>query len=74
MKKDRTMKNECDRCRHHENIPGDVHIMCLKPDPLMTADMHGIKKGWFDYPKNFDPQFKTKMCSNFELKESQDET
>jgi len=31
----------------------------------MTGNETAIKKGWFDYPNNFDPIWKTKKCTNF---------
>ncbi len=63
-----TKINECFQCARRRNIPGDAHIRCVKPDPEMTGDPHGIKKGWFWYPLNFDPNWKTKMCNNFKQK------
>jgi hypothetical protein len=48
------------------DIPNDAYIRCVKPDPEMTGHPHGIKKGWFRYPLNFDPVWKTKLCANFE--------
>ena len=63
-----TIKTECYICDHKENIPGDCHIKCKKPDTEMTGDEHGIKNNWFHYPNNFDPVWKTKSCDNFELK------
>jgi hypothetical protein len=63
----RNMMNECYQCKHKRNIHGDRHISCLKPDPDITGIEHGIKNGWFFYPINFDPIWKTKDCSNFEV-------
>jgi len=57
---------KCYECKHRRSIPGDVHIMCVKPDPTMTGNSRAIVKGWFDYPYNFDPIWMTKICSNFE--------
>lgn len=65
---DRNMKNECWDCSHRQEIPGSSHAFCAKPDPEMTGNPHGIKYGWFAYPWNFDPVWKTKDCSNFEAK------
>lgn len=62
------MANECYRCKHKRNLPGDTHIQCVSPDPHMTAHLHGIKMGWFFYPLNFDPVWMTKKCINFEPK------
>ena len=60
----------CYQCKHRRTIPGDAHTQCVKPDPEMTGDDYGIRSGWFAYPYNFDPIWKTKDCSNFESKEA----
>jgi len=65
----RTTMNECYTCIHRRTIPGDCHTRCSNPDPRMTGHKHGIKSGWFMYPFNFDPTWKTKDCSNYESKE-----
>lgn len=56
---------ECYSCQHRRSIPGDAHIRCVKPDPEMTGNPHGIRNGWFLYPFNFDPVWKEKICSNY---------
>lgn len=61
---------ECWDCKNARDIPGDAHIQCIKPDPGMTGNAHGIRNGWFFYPLNFDPVWKTKACANFEPKEA----
>ena len=63
---ERNKTNECHMCKHKRSIPGDVHIQCINPDMSMTGNAHGIKNGWFMYPINFDPCWKTKDCANFE--------
>ena len=63
---ERHMTNECYECKHRRTIPGDAHTKCSNPDPEMTGREHGKIKGWFCYPLNFDPCWKTKDCSNFE--------
>ncbi len=60
----------CYNCVHRKTIPGDCHTRCAKPDPDMTGDDHGIKNGWFCYPINFDPIWKTKDCVNFKNKDA----
>lgn len=67
---DKTMMTECWQCKNKRAITGDAHISCAKPDPMMTGNKHGIRSGWFYYPFNFDPTWKTKMCANFEDKNS----
>ena len=64
----RNMMNECYSCKFRQSIPGDAHISCGNPDPKMTGNPHGIRSGWFWYPINFDPTWKTKDCANYEKK------
>ena len=59
------MISKCYECQYKRNIPGDCHIQCMNPDPGMTGNPHGIKKGWFYYPFIFDPVWMTKECENF---------
>lgn len=56
---------KCYSCRYKRNVPGDAHIQCVKPDPGMIGDPHGIKNGWFMYPVNFDPIWMAKECSKY---------
>jgi hypothetical protein len=63
---ERNMMTECRSCQYRRTIPGDMHISCANPDPEMTGNEHGIRKGWFFYPWCFDPVWKTKDCANFE--------
>ena len=62
----------CYKCIHKRGVSGSCHSSCVKPDPQMTGNEHGIKSGWFFYPINFDPIWKTKECSNFEAKEKKE--
>jgi len=64
----RTAMNECYQCKNRRTISGDAHSWCAKPDPAMTGLDYGIKSGWFWYPYNFDPVWKTKDCCNFDAK------
>jgi len=59
------ISHDCHNCVHRRPIPGDAHIQCAKPDPLMIGDPHGVKNGWFMYPLNFDPVWAKKNCSNY---------
>lgn len=70
-KKERTVMNECCSCKGRRTIPGDCHTMCATPDASMTGSQHGIRNGWFYYPFNFDPIWKTAMCKNYVSKESE---
>ena len=60
------MINNCRKCKHSRRVAGNTHIQCIKPDPKMTGNKHGIEKGWFYYPVLFDPVWATKECDNFE--------
>ena len=64
------VRNDCYKCKHRRNVPGDAHIRCVNPDTKMTGDPHGIKMGWFFYPLVFDPTWMTKQCDNFEEKQN----
>jgi hypothetical protein len=61
-------KPKCYRCKNKREVPGDYHIQCVNPDPQMTGNPTGIRRGWFCYPLIFDPVWMTKDCSNFEVK------
>ena len=67
MSDSQRMMSECYSCIHKRSIPGDCHISCAKPDQGMMGNLHGIRNGWFLYPWNFDPVWKIKLCSNFEV-------
>jgi len=68
MEKKLTLMNECYSCKHKKVVHKTVLIACANPDKKMTGNLHGIRKGWFCYPGRFDPVWKTKKCSNFEMK------
>jgi hypothetical protein len=60
---------DCYQCVHRRDAGHNTtHSACAKPDPDMTGHPHGIKKGWFQYPRNFDPVWKTRPCANFEAR------
>jgi hypothetical protein len=60
------MKSDCYQCVNMREVPGNAHIKCIKPDPNMTGNSHGVIHGWFYYPLLFDPVWMTKECVNFE--------
>lgn len=60
------VKLKCWECKNKRSVLGNYHIQCAKPDPDMTGNPHGIKKGWFYYPMLFDPIWGDKECCNFE--------
>jgi len=61
--------HECWKCTHLIHV-GQA-CKCLNPDPEMTGAKFGIDFGFFDYPENFRPIWKTKKCSNFTKKDSE---
>ncbi len=63
------INNNCHNCEFKREVPGDCHIQCVNPDPLMTGNAHGIRNGWFWYPLIFDPIWMEKECSNYKKKE-----
>jgi len=58
-------KTSCYKCINRGSVPGSAHISCLKPNPNMEGDNHGIKEGWFNYPYDFDPVWRIGECENF---------
>lgn len=68
MSQERTKMNECYDCVSLEEVPGNCHILCTNPDPEMKGNPHGIKNGWFIYPRLFDPTWKEVLCNNFKSK------
>lgn len=63
------IKSPCHSCAHARSHPGDAHLLCSKPSAV-KAKTHGIERGWFMYPLNFDPVWRTTECENFEPRES----
>ncbi len=69
-----TKNFDCYECKHRGSIPGNTHSCCnhpaIKDESIklnVTADDHGIKKGWVIWPWNFDPIWLTN-CDGFENK------
>jgi len=48
-------KPNCLTCIHKSRIPGDNHIKCKNPNAKVKGNPAGIKRGWFNWPWNFDP-------------------
>lgn len=63
----------CYECVYREEVPGSCHSSCNKGmesifgnDTInVTGNEHGIKKGWFYFPFNFDPVW-LESCDGFE--------
>lgn len=48
-------KPDCYKCVHRDGLPGDAHSRCNNHKAIVTGDKHGIEKGWFFHPINYDP-------------------
>ena len=57
-------KPNCFKCVHRRNVPGDAHIRCNNHQAKVSGDPHGIRKGWFMWPLNFDPTWLV-SCDGF---------
>lgn len=52
---DKPAKPNCYQCIHRGTIPADTHSCCANLSAKVTGNAHGIRKGWFFWPLNFDP-------------------
>lgn len=63
--------SDCFKCVYHLNIPHNAHISCrynwLKQRNFAPpiASEHGIEKGWYFFPLNFDPIWQQEDCKAF---------
>ena len=56
---------KCNECRFKRDIPGDAHVACSRPVCITyNVNEHGVEKGWFNYPLNFDPVW-AEGCTGF---------
>lgn len=61
----------CYQCVYKTNIPGDCHISCRfdwskrKDIVPPKANAHGIAKGWYMFPVNYDPVWQLEECKAF---------
>jgi hypothetical protein len=62
------LETNCYKCKHRKELSWSAHSACDKPDTEMTGNEHGKRNGWFNYPHNFDPIWRTKECGNFDEK------
>ena len=66
-------KPNCYECKHRGELNWDAHSMCKRnPVPNVKGAAHGIKKGWFNFPFNFDPVW-LENCDGFEKIENHSE-
>lgn len=61
----RMLKDEnCYKCAHWRDIPGDAHSRCNNHTAIVEGDEYGIRSGWFMWPLNFDPVW-LRACNGF---------
>ena len=54
----------CYTCVHRLGVVGDCHSRCNNFGANVEGYPHGIEKGWFLWPVNFDPVW-LMSCSGF---------
>ena len=59
-----TKRPNCYLCAHRNSIPGDRHSSCSATTAKVTGNPHGIRRGWFYWPFNFDPTW-LNSCDSF---------
>jgi hypothetical protein len=59
-----SQKPDCYKCVHRLSVPGDAHSRCNNISASVSGNPHGIKKGWFIWPLNFDPVW-LESCDGF---------
>lgn len=69
-------KPNCYKCKHRADLVWSAHSRCSHPAALyevalggvgmnVKGNEHGIRKGWFFFPLNFDPVW-LESCNGFE--------
>jgi hypothetical protein len=58
-------KPDCYKCKHRRDLPGDCHSSCANTAANVAGNAHGIRRGWFMHPWNFDPVWLVR-CDGFE--------
>jgi hypothetical protein len=66
-------KPNCYECTHRGTLPGDCHSQCGNRTARVVGHQHGIKKGWFFWPLNFDPTWLI-SCDGFKAKGGENES
>jgi hypothetical protein len=54
----------CYECKGRCDVPGDAHSSCSQLQAHVEGSPHGIRKGWFLWPWNFDPTWLV-SCDSF---------
>jgi hypothetical protein len=55
MEETKPSKPDCYKCVHCQGNAGTCHKRCNNIAAKVTGHEHGIRKGWFMWPLNFDP-------------------
>lgn len=58
------MKPDCYKCVHRRTLPGNCHSRCNNFQAHVTGNRHGMARGWFMWPFNFDPVW-LESCNGF---------
>lgn len=57
-------KPDCYKCVHRLTVPGSCHSRCNNKNAIVVGNQHGINRGWFYWPINFDPVW-LQQCNGF---------
>jgi len=57
-------KPNCYECHYFLKVQGSAHSVCGNGKAHVTGAESGIKKGWFNWPYNFDPVW-LESCDGF---------
>lgn len=60
-------KPDCYKCIHRRILVGDAHSLCTNMDAKVQGNSHGVQRGWFMWPFNFDPIW-LDQCDGFKEK------
>ena len=65
------MKPNCYDCEYRSSVPGSCHSCCKHPslgDVKVVGHETGIRRGWFNHPYDFDPNWLLE-CNGFKNKQ-----
>lgn len=60
--------NECYKCIHRRSLTYSAHSECVNNEAKVEGLQQGIKRGWFNWPINFDPTWLV-SCDGFQAKD-----
>ena len=64
MSENNASKPNCYECAHRRGVSGDAHIRCRNEGAAVSGNPAGIRRGWFMWPTNFDPNWLV-SCDGF---------